>query len=228
MKTDKRTAVIVGVLFIIGTAAGILSGVISAPVLNEPDYLQKIVENEQQVIIAALLVLIMGLSLAMVPVLMFPIFNKYNKTLAIGYVVFRGALETVCYFPWILSWLLLVTLSQEYIKAAGSSAPYYQTLGTLLLEAGNWNGQISYIVFSLGALMFYYLFYQSQLIPRWLSIWGLIGAILYLAEPLLYLFGMKLEILFAPLGVQEMVLAIWLIIKGFDASALVSLPAKQN
>ena len=226
MNTNKKTARIVGVLFIIGTVAGILSVVFTGPILDDPDYLIKVSANENQIIIGALLVLIMGFALAMVPVMLFPILKKYNEALALGSVVFRGALEAVTYIAIVISWLLLLTLSQEYVKAGAPDASYFQTLGTLLLEALDGIGQILSIVFSLGALMIYYLFYQSKLIPRWLSVWGLIGSILYLAVPLLGMFGSVLEILYAPLALQEMVFAVWLIVKGFNSSAIASGSAK--
>ena len=82
-------------------------------------------------------------------------------------------------------------------------------------------GSILDIVFSLGALMIYYLFYQSQLVPRWLSVWGLIGAILYLASGLFAMFSLDFGILEAPLALQEMVLAVWLIVKGFNLSPII-------
>ena len=81
------------------------------------------------------------------------------------------------------------------------------------------------IVFCLGALMIYYLFFRTRLIPRWLSGWGFVGAILYLAAPLWIMFDpnhppLSLDsgvgILMAPLALQEMVLAVWLIVKGFN------------
>jgi len=227
MNSEKKTARIVGVLFIIGTVAGILSRVITGPILNASDYLIKVSANENQIIIGSLFVLIMAFALAMVPVVMFSIFKKYNEALALGYVVFRGALEVVAYIATVISWLLLLTLSQEYVKAGAPDASYFQTLGTLLLEAANWFGYILSIVFSIGALMIYYLFYQTKLIPRWLSVWGLIGAIFYLAQPLLALFGSELDILFAPLALQEMILAVWLIVKGFNSSAIVAPSANQ-
>ncbi len=216
MNTYRKTSISVGVLFIIGTVAGILSVVVTGSVLNDPDYLIKISENENQIIMGALLVLIMGFSLAMVPVLLFPIFKKYNEALALGAVVFRGALEAVIYIAIVICWLLLIVLSQEYVKAGTPAVSYFQTVGVLLQEAGVWFGHILSMVFSIGALMIYYLFYQSKLIPRWLSLWGLIGATLYLAQPLLAMFGSKFDVLFAPLALQEMVLAIWLIVKGFN------------
>jgi hypothetical protein len=229
MNSEKKTARIVGVLFIIGTVAGILSHVITGPILNASDYLIKVSANENQIIIGSLFVLIMAFALAMVPVVMFSIFKKYNEVLAVGYVVFRGALEAVAYIACVISWLLLLTLSQEFVKAGAPVASNFQTLGTLLLEAGDWiNHSFLTIVFSLGALMFYYLFYQSKLIPRWLAGWGFIGSILVLAVGVLGMFGLVLEILWAPLGVQEMVLAVWLIVKGFNSSAIASASAKTE
>jgi hypothetical protein len=226
MNTNKMTARIVGVLFIIGTAAGVLSAVFGGTIIDDPDYLIKVSENENQFIVGALLVLTMGFALAMIPAVMYPISKKHNEALALGYVVFRGALETVGYIATVISWLLILTLSQEYAKAGAPDASNYQTSGTLLLEAADWIDYLTTLAFSLGALMFYYLLYQSRLIPRWLSGWGLIGAILVFAVGLSSMFGLGLEVLWAPLAVQEMVLALWLIVKGFNPSAIASPSAK--
>ena len=118
MNTNRKIAIIVGVLYIIGTVAGILCKVLTTPILDGPDYLVKVSANENQIVLAALFLLIMGLALAMVPVMMFPILKKQNETLALGYVVFRGALETVTTIAMVISWLFLTILSQEYIAGA--------------------------------------------------------------------------------------------------------------
>jgi hypothetical protein len=83
------------------------------------------------------------------------------------------------------------------------------------------------IVFPLGAMMLYAVFYQSKLIPRWLSVWGLIGVTLHLfVTGLAGMFGLTnsmstvQSVLALPIFLQELVMAIWLILKGFDASAL--------
>jgi hypothetical protein len=223
MHSNRKTAIIVGVLFIIGDIAGVLSYVVTGGLLDGPDALTKIAASQNQVVLGALLVLTMGFALAMVPVLMYPIFRKYNEVLALGCVVFRGALETVAYMASAGAWLLLVELSRQHAEAASPGAPHFQTLSTLL--AGPIPGYLTAIVFSLGSLMFYYLFYQSRLIPRWLSVWGLAGAVLYLAWPLLALFGHGIGLLMLPLAVAEIVLAVWLIAKGLNFSALKATPA---
>jgi len=222
-RRTRRTAIIVGVLFIIGDIAGVLSYVATGGLLNGSDALTKIAANQSHVVLGALLILVMGFALAMVPVVMFPVFKKYNEILALGCVVFRGALETAAYMASAGAWLLLVELSRQHAEAASPGAPHFQTLSALL--AGPLPGYLTAIVFSLGSLMFYYLFYQSRLIPRWLSVWGLVGAVLYLAWPLLALFGHGFGILMLPLAVAEIVLAIWLIVRGFGARALASVAA---
>jgi hypothetical protein len=226
MNSINKTATIVGVLYIIGTIAGMLSYVFTGPVLGDPEYLVNVSAHEMQIITGALCVVIMGLALAMVPVMMFPLLKKFNEALALGYVVFRGALETVMYIILAIIWLFLIPLSQEYVKAGTPDASYFQTLGAVVLKGHDLIGPVQTIVFCLGALIFYYLLYQTNLIPRWLSGWGLIAVIPYFAAGLLVLFGFfgPLStgeiVLEFPLALQEMVMAIWLIVKGFNPSAL--------
>jgi len=233
MNANKKTARAVGALFIIGTVAGILSRVVTGPIQNSQDYLVSVPANETRLVVGALFVLMMGLALAMVPVLMFPILRKHNETLALGYVVFRGGLEAVTYLAIATSWLLLVPLSQIYAQAGDLDASNVQALGTLLLEAKE-IGSILTIVFCLGALIFNYLLYQTKLVPRWLSGWGLIAIVPYLAAGLLSMFGIVnalspiYAILNLPLALQEMVLAVWLIVRGFNSSATVFRAAKTK
>ena len=188
MNANKKTARVVGVLFIIGTVAGILSRVVTGPIQNAQDPLMSVPASESRLVVGALFILLMGLALAMVPVLLFPILRKHNEALALGYVVFRGGLEAVTYLAIAASWLFLVPLSQIYAQAGALDASNVQALGTLLLEAKE-IGSILTIVFCLGALILKYLLYQTKLVPRWLSGWGLIAIVPYLAAGLLAMFG---------------------------------------
>lgn len=224
MNTHRKTAIIVGVLFIIGTASGILSAAVTGPILDAPDFLSQVSANKTQITTGAFLILVMGLALAMVPVMMYPIFKKHNETLALGAVIFRGPLEAGIYILMVVSWLLLIGVSQEFVSAGTPEASHFQALGTALLQAHDRINPVLEIVFSLGALMYYTLFYQTRLIPRWLSGWGLIGAVVYLAGGLLALFGTNLEYLLILLGVQEMIMALWLIVKGFNPAATTTSP----
>jgi hypothetical protein len=224
----------VGVLYIIGTVAGILSVVFSTPILNGPDFLSKVSANENQFIIAALFVLLMGLALALVPVVLFPILKKQNETIALGYIVFRGALETVTYIAMVITWLFLITISQEYIAAGAPDGSYFQPLGALLQKGNDSISTILVIVFCLGALMLYYLLYRSKLIPRWITVFGFIAITLHLVTGFLIIFQLMSPfstinmIVNFPIFLQEMVMAVWLIAKGFNPAAIASLSAKLD
>jgi Domain of unknown function (DUF4386) len=208
MSADRTAAVWIGVLFIIGTVALVLSFVVTGAVLTGPAYLAQVAAQPGQVAIGALLVLLAGFSLAMVPVVFWPIGRRYNETLAMGYVVFRGAIEAVIYIVGALAWLMLIALSTQ--PDAAPLAGLVRTADPVI-----W-GQVGVIPFALGALMFYVLLYQSRLVPRWLSAWGFVGAVLYIVPALGSMFGLALGFLMAPLALQEMVLAAWLIARGFS------------
>jgi hypothetical protein len=227
--TNSKTAIIVGVLYIIGTVAGVLSRIVTWGVLDAPDYLSIVASNASQAKLTALLVLVMGLSLAMVPAMMFPILKRQNEALAVGYVIFRGALETFTYIASAICWLLLVVVARQYVDSGAVVTSQLGSLGILLVKAIDPTiSAILSIVFSLGALMFYYLLYQTRLIPRWISGWGIIAGVLYLAAGLIAVFGANLEILTMPMFLQEMVMAVWLIVKGFNPSPIASESAKTE
>ncbi len=237
MGTNRRTAVIVGTLFIIGTASGILAGAFTAPISAGATYPLNVSASETQWIIGTLLVLLMGLSLAMVPVLLYPIFKKHNEVLAFGSVLFRGVLEAVCETLLVISMFLLLTVSEIYGKTGAADASKFQTLGSMLIAAGDWIQLIGGIVFSVGALMIYALFYQTRLVPRWLSAWGFIGAVLYFIAIVVSMFSplhlapsldSGIGLLMIPLAIQEMVFAVWMIVKGFNPSEVASLSAKTE
>lgn len=212
MSADRRAAVWIGVLYIIGTVGLVLSVVVTGGILSGPAYLAQVAAQPNQVAIGALLVLLAGFALAMVPVVFWPIGKRYNETLAMGYVVFRGGQEMVMYIATALGWLVLIALSTE-----PDAAPLTGLVRTF--ETVAWD-QLLAIPFVLGALMFYIVLYQSRLVPRWLSSWGLVGAVLYIVAPLGSMFELSLGFFMAPLALQEMVMAVWLIAKGFSPSAI--------
>jgi hypothetical protein len=234
MNSNRKIARIAGALFITATVAGILGVVFLNPILNDPDYLLKISANENQVILGALFVFILAAASAGIAISLYPILRKYNEGLALGSVGFR-LIEGVLDIVGAISLLLLLTLSQEFVKAGAPNSSYFQTSGVLLLAGNHWVNNVAVLLaWSLGALMYYYIFYQTQLVPRWLSGWGLVGITLTIVTSILVLFrlispmGTIQVVSNLPIGVQEMVLAVWLIVKGFNSSAIASGSAKTE
>ena len=225
MNSNKTTARTVGVLFIIATAAPILTtifvGFLGGGITGEqpiPDYLVNVSANETQVLVGMLIELIWAIS-----VMLFPILKKYNEALALGFFGLR-CVEALCVIVGSIGLLLLLTLSREFVIAGAPDASYYLTLGTLLLATRDWVFMIGCGIFwSLSPLILNYVLYQTKLVPRWLSVWGLVGAILSLVVYLLQFFGInQFDLLFFPIALQEMVFAVWLIVKGFNSSTIAS------
>ena len=233
MNTNRKIAITVGLLYIIGTVSGILSLVAFGPIQNAQNPLVAVAAHENRVLVGALFIMTMGLALAMIPAVLFPLLKKYNEALAVGYVVFRGALETVTYMATMISWLLLIPLSQLYEQSEFTNTSGFTAWGDLLIKSDEIT-TIATAVFCLGALMFYYTLYQSKLVPRWLSGWGLAAILPYFLAGLFTLVALfepmstTHMILVLPLAVQEMVLAGWLIIKGFNQAAISASSNPQN
>jgi len=223
--SDKTIARIVGVLFIVATAAPILTapfiGFLGGGVLGEPipDYLVRVSESELQVFVGLLIELVWALAVVGIPVMLFPILKRHNNALARGFYSLRF-IEAISTIVGSIILLTLLALSQEYVAAGAPGASYYHTLGSLLLAAREGGFMIgSGLVWSLSALVLNYVLYRSNLVPRWISGWGLLGGALSFAAYLLQFFGISLDILFLPIAEQEMVFAVWLIVKGFNTSA---------
>jgi hypothetical protein len=228
MNSFRKSAMIVGVLFLTSTATMMLgSDELIGSILGDPDYLVNFSVNENQVIIGVLLELYCAVAVAGIAILMYPILKKQNEALSLGYVGFR-IIEAVLIIFISISALSLLTLSREFVMAGAPDASYYQTFGTLLISASDWAFVMVWIVVGISGLMFCYLLYQSKLVPRVMSVLGLIGYALLLAIGLLDMFSLidmlhgAEMILFLPGALFEIILPIWLIVKGFNPSAIAS------
>ncbi len=226
MNTNKKTAIIAGVLFITATGASLLSTSFTQPVLDAADYLAKLSANQNLVVMGVLFQFIAAATSAGIAISLYPVLRKYNEGPALGSVGFR-IIEGVFYIVAALDLLALLSLSREYTSAGFPADSTFQILGTLMLSVRKWaNFVFGVVSFGLGALMYYHVFYRSKLIPRWLSGWGSIGIASLLSMTLLVMFGKEpvgiIMLLALPIALQEMVLAVWLIVKGFNPSAIAS------
>jgi hypothetical protein len=230
MNTYRKTAIITGVIFIVATVAGLVASAL-VPVLTGANYLTSLSANANQVAAGALLYIIGYLACAGIAVVMYPVLKKWNQGLALGSVIFR-TIETAFYMVGVVSLLSLLTLGQQFTAAEAADRTSLQAIGDSLVSARDHAGLLAVFAFCLGASMYYCLFFQSRLIPRWLSGFGIIAIILMLTACVLSLFsGNRITSyipLAAPIGLQEMVLAVWLIVKGFNPSVSASKPGKPE
>jgi hypothetical protein len=211
----RKTAIIVGALFIIATAITIVGIVFMGSSLeDDPVDLVKVADNENGLIIAGICWIILAVAVAGIGFFMHPILKKYHEGLSLGYVSFR-LIETVLILVSVISLQSLVTLSQNYVSG-NMNATGYESSVILLIALFNWSFIVGTMIFlGLGGLVLNFILFKMKLVPTWLSVWGIIGGACVLLYGLISLFGSDPAILAAPIAVQEMAFAVWIIIKGF-------------
>lgn len=234
MAPYRRNAVAVGVLFIACSVASILSVAPLGSMLDAPDYLAQLAANSDKVVLTALIEFVWAATAAGIAIGLYPVVRRYDGSLALGSAAAR-TVEGMFVLIGTLSLLALLTLGQQSAAAGPAGAASSQVVGDVLLAVRDWAfGFLGLLAFGIGALIYYYLLFRSRLIPRWLSGWGLIGAGLMLVSTVYAGFTQEFgltsvsTLLNAPIGLQEMVLAIWLIAKGFDPRAVASAPGNRT
>ena len=182
--------------------------------------------NDNQVVVTALMEFAWAASAAGIAIGLYPVLRRHNRALALGAAVSRAA-EGVLILVGTLSLLVLLSLSQEAAAAGPARATSMEASANLLVAAREWvGGFVMSLAFALGALLYYYVLFIARLIPRWLSGWGLVAiglsavATVYAGFTLEFGFTTVNTVLSIPIALQEMVLALWLIFKGFNPSAL--------
>ena len=227
MNYFRKLAIIAGVLFIIYDIVDFSSFLFLGPV-SAPNYLVSVSANSGLVGTGVLLLIIGGFCGGGIAISLYPVLKKFNAGLALGAVGFRIS-EGVLRFVAVCFYLLLITLSQQFVKAGAPDSSYFQTLGILLYAGNRWVSNVgSLLAFSIGALLYYIIFYRTKLVPRWLSGWGVVAGIFTMVSALLTMYGLIAPfstaqvILNLPILPQELVLAVWLIVKGFNPSVIAS------
>jgi hypothetical protein len=219
--TDRATAAAVGALFLVGTAAGGIGLALQESVVGKDDYLAAAAAHPDRLATGVLLELVMGLAVVAIAVVIYPVLRRATERLAIAYVVAR-TVEAVIYILSGAGLLALITLGQK--SAAAQDGTTYSAVGALVNAERDWVGNaiLDSVVFTVGAIVLNYALYRAHLVPSLLSVWGMLGALAYLASGVLVLYGLEVRstpqvVLEAPLALQELALGLWLILKGFTA-----------
>jgi hypothetical protein len=232
MPTHRRAAIIVGILFILATVSAILGLLFYQPILTGPDYLINGAASKNQVILGALMELVLVCTAIGTAIGLFPVLRPYGERIALAHLCFRF-LEAVIITIGIVAVLSLLTLSQAFVAAAAPDAAAFHAVGTMLLAVHDWTFMLGPLfMLGINTLMYTSLLYKSRLVPRPLAVLGLTGAILVFASSLVVLSGVATQLstpmvlMAMPIAVFEMIFAGWLIVKGFNPSAIASEPAE--
>ena len=217
----RRTAVVVGVLFIVATAFLFIGEFFYRPYLDAPDVLEIAAANKRAVVFGLLIEMICILAMPLIGAFIFPVLSKVSTGFALAYFFFRGLEAVVLISVGLTNKFAILSLSEAVAAGADRSAA---ELGLALIRSqnawGNTDAPIYNIVFVCGAFCLYSVLFRARLIPRWISLWGLLAITLHGGLVILNAFAGTLPewmfVLLFPIAVQEMVMAFWLIFRGFD------------
>ncbi|MFI9550776.1 DUF4386 domain-containing protein [Nonomuraea endophytica] len=200
-----------GVLFLIATAAGVLSVVLLGPPGTEVTR-EAVLRGAASTTTGALMVLVMAAAIAMIPPLVFPVLREHGEQPALGYLVSR-TVEVVLVIPGAVGPLMVVAAARGHLDL--------RTAHALSQTYGDWGHPASSVFFCLSVLLLNRVLFRAALVPRLISLWAMAAVVPYLADAVLVMFGVLSlssplhTVLVVPLAVNEMVLAVWLITKGF-------------
>ena len=220
--TYRKTATVVGIVYILGFVVGITGFGLFTSILGAPDHLSTVSANSMLLGFAAVLWLMAVIGDAAHGVLMFPILKQHSERMAIGYLAFR-IVDAVFIAVMVLFVLIQIPLGSEYLKAAASNTPFLQALSAVFSQGQQYAYQIGMSALGVSGLMLCYTLYRAKLVPGWLAIWGLVGYATILVGMLSAIMGSGLGDLSSYLGgLWEVAIGVWLIVKGFNSSAIAS------
>lgn len=226
VKQYRMTAIVVGVVYLLGFVVGIGGEILFNSVLGQPNYLATLSANSLTVAIGAALWLMAVIGDAAHGVLMFPVLKPHGERLAVGYLAAR-IMDALFIAIMVIFILLQIPLGAEYLNAAGPDAAYLQSLGRLFTQGQLYAYQIGMSTLGISGLMLCYTLYKANLLPRWLAIWGLVGYAVIFCGMLSEIMGSGLGLASSlPGGLWEIFVGGWLIVKGFKATVTVAEPAK--
>lgn len=222
MQSDRRRAVLLGALLIAGIAFGLLNTV---PALEYSDYLAKLSTIGTQVLIAVFFQAAMAAVYVCIAVLFYPVVKRYSRDLALGYFGFR-IIGAAFLFVGIGSLLLLLLLSASLVSTGLVDTPELQIVGELLRTGRDLMNHIAMpLPWILGGLILCWSMLKTVIVPRWLSVWGIVGASLTLIATVSYMLGF-IEVVTptylamnVPTALYELTLAVFLIVRGFGPLA---------
>jgi hypothetical protein len=220
VSSGRRTARAVGLLVLGGYLTYGVGSAIATGIAAAPGYLSS-VGGSIAFPLSAVLMLVNSALVIGIAALMFPILRPHSQAVAVGYLATR-VFEGIVLAVGVVSLLSLVTVSRSYTEAGGADSPSFTALGALASDGNALAYNVAMAGLSVGSIFFCSLMYRSNLVPRFLAAWGVVGYAIFAAGCLLEILGVTGAGMVAvvPGGLFEVFFAIWLIAKGFNRTAI--------
>lgn len=224
----RRTATVVGLVYLAGFVVGIAGNTMIQSVLGAPNRLAAVSTSSMTVAIGAVLWLMAVAGDTAHGILMLPVLRPHSERMAFGYLATR-IVDAVFIAIMVLLILIQIPLASEYAKAAAPVALVLQGLSTVLVQARMYAYEIGMSALGFAGLMLCYTLYRGKLVPGWLAIWGLAGYAIILCGMVSAIVGSGLaDISAIPGGLWEVFVGVWLIFKGFSPSGFTTESGKAG
>jgi Domain of unknown function (DUF4386) len=228
--SQRRAEIVIAALYLLTAATSIFGAFALEPGLYAADYLSRIFPNQATVVSNALLWSFNNIGIVFIAVFAFPLLRKLDEALAVGFLATR-IIEGAVMMVGIVAALLLIPVSQQFLAAGAPQNSWFQTLGAVLLQAKLLGlTLLSLPLLGLGGLLFTWLLFRFRLVPRVISVVGLIGYGLLIPAGIAGWFGLidpspsgNVTFLALPVAVFEIILLpFWLLFRGF------TMPEQRN
>ena len=228
LNTYRTTATVVGVIYLAGFVVGIGGNIMIQSILGAPNHLATVFASSMTLAIGAVLWLTAVAGDVAHGVLMFPILKQHSERIAIGYLAAR-IVDAAFIAVMVLFILIQIPLSSEYLKAAAPTSLFLQSLSAVSVQASQYGYQIGMSALGVAGLILNYSLYRTKLVPRFVSIWGLLGYAIIFLGMVSAIMGSGLALVSSlPGGLWEVFMGVWLIVKGFNSSAFDSQAVQTN
>jgi hypothetical protein len=208
--TLRRTAIGIGVLFWISDLATLIGGVITGALPTDAAGMTGVAAHANQFIAGTLITHINDFAVVGYGVLLYSVLTRYNPAAALGVAAFK-VVEAVLLMAAAAALLSVINVD------AGPAA-------NMALHFQFWASRLAAFAYLVSTPILNYVLFRTQLVPRWLSTFGLVATAL-LATGLAIGVGDPTrgfqpgQVLVIPIILWELTFATWLIAKGFNPSA---------
>ena len=235
--SQRRAEIVIAALFVLTAATSIPAAFVLDPMVNAPNYLAWIFPNKAVVVLDTLMWSFNNIGLVFIAVFALPLLRKLDEALAVGYLATR-IIEGTIMMVGIVATLLLIPLSQEFLKAGARQNSWFLTLGDVLKQAKYLGlSEVSLLMLGLGGCLFTWMLFRYRLVPRFISVVGLIGYALVFLYSIVGWFGLidltpgasgPVGVLALPVAVFEIILLpFWLLFRGFKIPEAPEHPAAE-
>jgi len=219
MKSNQKIGRITGVLLLLVFISGIIIfQFLQGAVLFSEDFITTTSENSNKIISSTLLGIVNGLVSIVIATLLLPIFKRHSPNLTYLYFAFC-ILNFIAIMADNVSVISMLELSNEYVKNGNDSS--LEILETLVFQRHRWTHYFYLLISCFPVFILYYTLYLSKLVPRILSIFGIVAVIIMFIEELLSIFGNSISMdMLLPIALIQLILPLWLIFKGLNSPSL--------